>query len=117
MGKRIMTVDDSATMRKMLESSLTEAGYEVIEASDGQEALDRLSAAPVDMVITDLTMPRVTGTELARAVADLRPGLPVVLCTGHAEARYDRVAGIRQVLKKPFPLRQLGWAVWEVLHV
>ncbi|NIQ97343.1 MAG: response regulator, partial [Desulfuromonadales bacterium] len=56
--KRIMIVDDSLSVRQMVKATLEEGGYETSEAKDGEEALERFRSAPVDLVITDLNMPR-----------------------------------------------------------
>ena len=68
MGKIIMTVDDSASVRQMVGFTLRDAGYEVLEASDGRDALNKLSGKTVQMVITDLNMPNLDGIGLIRAL-------------------------------------------------
>ena len=68
MGKRIMTVDDSASVRQMVAFTLKGAGYEVVEAVDGKDALSKLQGNPVHMVITDLNMPNLDGIGLIRGV-------------------------------------------------
>ena len=70
MGKVIMTVDDSASVRQMVNFTLQQAGYEVITASDGRDALSKLNGAAINMVITDLNMPNLDGINLIR---QLRP--------------------------------------------
>jgi two-component system chemotaxis response regulator CheY len=67
MSKIIMTVDDSASVRQMVSLTLKDAGYAVIEACDGKDALAKLSG-PVGMIVTDLNMPNMNGIELIRAV-------------------------------------------------
>jgi two-component system sensor histidine kinase and response regulator WspE len=81
--KRLMVVDDSPLTRELLVSLLESAGYFILQAADGAEALERLSTEPVDCVVTDLEMPRVDGLELTRRVKahpTLR-SLPVVIVT------------------------------------
>jgi len=68
MPKRVMTVDDSRTMREMVSLTLRKAGFEVTEAEDGRQALSMLKAAPVDVVITDLNMPNMDGVALISAL-------------------------------------------------
>ena len=68
MAKKILTVDDSKTMREMIAFTLKNAGYEVVEAEDGSAALSMLDGAKVDAVITDLNMPNMNGFELIRAL-------------------------------------------------
>ncbi len=66
MSKRALAVDDSKTMRDMVSFTLKGAGFEVIEAEDGKDAIDKLGNNPVDIVITDLNMPNMNGFELIR---------------------------------------------------
>jgi len=65
MGKVILTVDDSASVRQMVRFTLSDAGYTIVEATDGQDALQKLTQ-PVQLVITDLNMPRLDGIGLIR---------------------------------------------------
>ncbi len=81
---QILAVDDEAATRELIEAILNQAGYEVSTAQDGQEAWEFLQAHPVDLVITDLFMPRMDGMGLLRAVADLPEPPSVVLVTGFA---------------------------------
>ena len=64
MGKTIMTVDDSASIRQMVGFTLKGAGYDVVEAVDGRDALSKLNGSPIHMVITDLNMPNLDGIGL-----------------------------------------------------
>ena len=66
-AKTIMTVDDSASVRQMVSFTLRTAGYEVVEAADGAQALERLRG-PVHLILTDLNMPRMDGIELVKRV-------------------------------------------------
>jgi two-component system chemotaxis response regulator CheY len=68
MAKLALTVDDSKTMREMVSFTLKSAGYDVIEAEDGKQALDVLGAKTADVIITDLNMPNMNGLELIRAL-------------------------------------------------
>lgn len=119
MPKTIITVDDSASIRQMVSFTLRTAGYEVIEAADGEQALERLSV-PVDLVITDLHMPGMNGIELLKKIRSL-PSLkylPVVLLT--TESHADRVkeakgAGATGWIVKPFGTQQLLAIVQKVL--
>ena len=71
MARLIMTVDDSASMREMVRATLTSAGYEVVEAVDGQEALDYARENPCDLVISDVNMPRMDGITLVHELRSL----------------------------------------------
>lgn len=68
MSKRALAVDDSKTMRDMVSFTLKGAGFEVIEAEDGKDAIAKLANSPVDIVITDLNMPNMNGFELIRSL-------------------------------------------------
>jgi two-component system, chemotaxis family, chemotaxis protein CheY len=112
MSKRIITVDDAATMRKMVSMTLKGAGHDVIEASDGVEALNSLSQRQVDLVITDVNMPNMDGIELTRQLRALPnyKTTPIVLLTTESDpAKKDagRAAGATGWIKKPFEQDQL----------
>lgn len=121
MSKRIMTVDDSSTFRKVLGHSLRGAGYEVIEAGRGDEALAELDAAPVDMVITDITMPGMSGIELIREIRarNRYESLPVVVLSTVDEEeklREGREAGATGWIVKPFQPEDLLSVVRQLLR-
>ncbi|MFL5530922.1 MAG: PAS domain S-box protein [Gemmatimonadales bacterium] len=85
-GGRILIVEDDPLVREMARRSLSEAGFEVMEAANGQMALDFVSkGSPVDAVLTDLAMPGIGGRELARRLRESRPGLPVVFMSGYTD--------------------------------
>jgi PAS domain S-box-containing protein len=116
----LLVVDDESSVREFMRELLEGRGFSVILASDGFEALGKLEAAaePVDVVITDQTMPRVTGLELAALLHVRRPGLPVVLYTGFSEdvsAERARAAGIRAVLAKPLNVPELFETVLRLI--
>lgn len=110
--KRVMTVDDSATVRQVLKMVLTEAGYHVVEAHDGQDALEKLSMHPVDMLVTDLNMPRVDGIDLIRSVRR-QPGyrfMPIIMLTSESQPELKqagKAAGASGWVTKPFRSEQL----------
>ncbi len=111
MSKTIMTVDDSASVRQMVSLTLKDAGYSVIEACDGKDALAKL-AGPVDMIVTDLNMPNMDGIEFIRAVranATYR-FVPVVMLTTESQAdkkEQGKAAGATGWIVKPFKPEQL----------
>lgn len=115
-----MTVDDAATMRKMVGFTLKSTGHEIVEASDGQEALDALRKRPVDLVITDVNMPRMNGIELTRNLRAL-PAFsktPIILLTTESDAEkknLGRAAGATGWIVKPFNQEQLLSIVARVL--
>jgi two-component system, chemotaxis family, chemotaxis protein CheY len=119
MAKTILTVDDSASVRQMVKFTLSEAGYAVIEAVDGEDALAKL-ASPVHLVITDLNMPKLDGIGLIRRVraASACKGVPIIMLTTESqEARKQegKAAGATGWIVKPFTTQQLLAVVKRVL--
>jgi two-component system alkaline phosphatase synthesis response regulator PhoP len=120
MNKRILVVDDEAHIQHVLSLKLRNAGYEVLTASDGEEGLHVATAASPDLVITDLQMPYMTGTDLCRAFAarqDTRD-IPVIILTarGYALSDDDLANGnIKEVVSKPFSPRLLIQMVQSLL--
>jgi two-component system chemotaxis response regulator CheY len=120
MAKRIMTVDDSPTIRQMLLFTLQEAGYEVVEAVDGQDALDKLAHETVHMMITDLNMPRLDGISLIKEIRKdpAKRFMPIVMLTTEsqeAKKNEGRAAGVSGWIVKPFKPEQLLAVVRMVL--
>jgi signal transduction histidine kinase len=103
-GVRLLIVDDDADVREIARDMLAELGAIVAEAESAASALLHLrTAEPVDIVLADLTMPHVTGIELAREIATFQPHLPIVLMTGYgATAMAEYPPNIRATLQKPF---------------
>jgi len=121
MSKIIMTVDDSKSVRQMVSFTLQQAGYEVLEAEDGADALRKLHGGKVNMVITDLNMPNMNGIELTRALrADANHKfVPIVLLTTEsqdAKKQEGKVAGATGWIVKPFKPEQLLSVVKKVLR-
>lgn len=112
MAKRVMAVDDSATVRQVLQMTLSGAGYDVVEAVDGQDALEKLSRESVDMLVTDLNMPNVNGINLIQEVRQ-KPGnrfMPIIMLTteSHPEQKSaGKSAGASGWITKPFRPEQL----------
>ena len=112
MSKVIMTADDSSSVRQMVGFTLKQAGYEVIEASDGQDAVEKMSGKTVDMVITDLNMPRMNGIELIKKVRSNPASkfIPIVMLTTESQAemkQQGKAAGATGWIVKPFKPEQL----------
>ena len=121
MAKKIMTADDSPSMRQMVSFTLKEGGYEVVEACDGREALTKVKAAPIDMLITDLNMPNMDGIELIRELRKLPEYkfIPVIMLTTESDAgkkQAGKTAGATGWLVKPFSPPQLIAVVKKVLR-
>jgi len=120
MAKRIMTVDDSATIRQMLNFTLTDAGFDVVEAVDGVDACSKLKDNPVNMVITDLNMPQMDGIELIREVRKdpANRFVPIIMLTTESQEtkkQEGKAAGASGWIVKPFSPEQLLAVVRMVL--
>jgi len=120
MSRTIMTVDDSASVRQMVSFTLRNAGYAVIEASDGREAVAKVKGTPVNMVITDLNMPHLDGIGLIRALRAYPACkfIPIIMLTTESQAekkQEGKAAGATGWIVKPFKPEQLIAVVKKVL--
>lgn len=120
MKHTVLTVDDAATMRKMISVTLRGAGYDVLEASDGMEAATILKNTTVDLVISDINMPRMNGIELTRQVRSggINRTTPILLLTTESSPEMKnkgREAGATAWIVKPFQPDQLAGVVGQVL--
>jgi len=112
MGRTAITVDDASTIRRMISFTLRGAGHEVLEAADGMEALTLLKARSVDLVISDINMPRMDGIELTRQLRalDRHKATPILLLTTESDPAMKnkgKLAGATGWLVKPFQQEQL----------
>ncbi len=119
-NERILFVDDELPIIRMGEQSLRKLGYTVTAMNCSVEALDLFKKDPsaFDLVITDLTMPKMSGDRFAAAIAGAMPDLPIILCTGYSRKQdQDRLAqtGIKACLAKPVALKTLAETVRRVL--
>ena len=121
MAKVILTVDDSASVRQMVSFVLKQNGYEVVEAVDGRDALQKLTGGlKVDMIITDLNMPNLDGIGMikgARMVAACK-FIPIVMLTTESQdsrKQEGKLAGASGWIVKPFKPEQLIAVVKKVL--
>ncbi|MBF0136276.1 MAG: response regulator [Magnetococcus sp. DMHC-1] len=120
MAKTIMTVDDSSSVRQMVTLTLKGEGYNVVEGVDGKDALNKLKANPVDMVITDLNMPNMDGITLIKELRAL-PAFkftPIVMLTTESQANKKsegKDAGATGWIVKPFKPAQLLQVIKKVL--
>ena len=121
MARTIMTVDDSASVRKVVACTLQQGGYHVLEACDGLDAVDKLQDAKIDMVITDLNMPRMDGIALIKKIRADRSHrfVPIVMLT--TESMRDKKmegkrAGATAWIVKPFTNPQLLAVVKKLLR-
>jgi two-component system chemotaxis response regulator CheY len=120
MAKTILTVDDSASIRQMVKLTLSGAGYRVIEAEDGEQGLATARKGGIDMVLTDLNMPKMNGIALIRELRRLTTytGVPIVLLTTESDAERKqeaKAAGATGWITKPFQPDQLLSVTKKVL--
>jgi CheY-like chemotaxis protein len=112
-GEAVMIVDDERSLVMFAEETLAELGYEPAGFDSSVAALRAFSGDPrrFDLVLTDETMPDLTGTELAREIRRLRPDIPIVLMSGHSGAQLTErahAAGVSDVLRKPLVSRDIA---------
>lgn len=110
----VLVVDDEAMVRNVVTRLLELRGHQVWAASSGAEGMDVLEHHPMDLVITDQGMPRMSGRELAHHIAIRYPDLPVVLLTGDTDLNVNR-AEIARVLTKPFKIDDLTKAISDLV--
>lgn len=103
---RVLVAEDNELVRRLCRKVLEKAGYEVVEAADGREALDLFRHAPqsYDLALVDAKMPNMDGTALVRALRQIRPQLPCILSSGYGEVESLRPAEHADVylLAKPY---------------
>jgi len=118
--EHILLVDDEPQVIQMEQDMLEKLGYRVTPQADSRGALAAFRHTPggFDMVITDLTMPHMTGDELSRALLDIRPDIPIILNTGFSEVFSEDQAlslGIRAYLTKPVGMNQIAVTIRDIL--
>lgn len=119
MATTVLLAEDNQPSREIYHTVLEEAGYHVIEAADGTAALDLLNKVAVDLLLTDVTMPGLTGIQLLERARELRPDLRAIVMTGH-EISEAVVGALRnhacEFLSKPFDAHELVEAVRMALE-
>jgi len=118
--ERILLIDDEEQIIDIEQQILERLGYKVTSKTDSEEALEEFAAQPdrFDLVITDMTMPKMTGDQLARRMMDIKPQIPVILCTGFNEAISEEKAlamGIDKFVMKPIVKDELASTIRTVL--
>lgn len=118
--ERILFVDDESFQTDLGQQMLGRLGYRVTAFTRSRDALAAFQADPTafDLVITDMTMPELTGDALARHIMAICPDLPVILCTGYSERITEEAAaalGIRGFVMKPVVIRELALLLREIL--
>jgi len=119
-NERILIVDDEESMAEIGRRRLERLGYRVEAKTNSIEALELFRADPdqFDLVITDMTMPHITGDKLVKEILKIRPDMPTILCTGFSEKIDEEKAkeiGVRQYIEKPFDRGKLSRLVRKVL--
>ncbi len=120
MKKRILTVDDSSSVRQVVSFTLRDAGYDVVEAANGEDALNKIASSPVQMVVTDLNMPVMDGIELIKRLRlDARHRfIPIIMLTTESQdskKMEGKKAGATGWIVKPFKPEQLLGVTSKVL--
>lgn len=118
--ERIMLVDDEEYVRTVETEMLTKIGYKVKSFASPLDALENFTAQPnsFDMIITDMTMPKMTGDKLAGEILEIHPDMPVILCTGFSDLVNEESAktlGIRKYVSKPVILQSFSRTIRNVL--
>ena len=121
MSKVIMTVDDSPSITKVVTMTLKGAGYEVVDAGDGRQALTKIKTVKIDMLITDLNMPNMDGITLIKEVRkdEKYKWIPIIMLTTESQdskKQEGKAAGASGWIVKPFTPEQLLAVVKKVLR-
>ncbi len=119
-NKRILFVDDERLMTETVKTMLERLGYHVNAKMSSVDALDLFREDPhsFDLVITDMTMPKMTGDQLTKALLQIRADMPIILCTGHSNRIDEEKAmelGVRAFVLKPIVVREMAEAIRRVL--
>ncbi|WP_020587196.1 transporter substrate-binding domain-containing protein [Desulfobacter curvatus] len=116
----ILLVDDEKGLTDMLGTMLMNLGYTVKAGQDPEKALATFTASPsrFDLIITDMTMPRINGLELCAAIKKIRPDIPIIICTGHSsqvDAAFSNSVDIAAVVTKPVTILEIAQTIRKVL--
>ncbi len=119
--ERILLVDDEKAIVNAMQTALTILGYKVTATTDSKDALKRFLESPwyFDIIVTDMTMPVMTGKELASEILLVRPDIPILMCTGYNEAIDKDIVkgvGIKDLLTKPISLHEIAFKIYDALH-
>jgi CheY-like chemotaxis protein len=115
----VLVVEDQDSVRELTAAFLEETGYRVVKAAEGEKALAESAVQNVDLLLTDVVMPKMSGTELAARLRSRQPSIKVLFMSGYSdEALAKRIAEMEsaQLIQKPFALELLAAKVREVLQ-
>ena len=120
MSKTVMIVDDSTSMRQTVKICLSSAGYEVIEAIDGQDGINKLDGRPVHLIIADVNMPIMGGIDMVKQIKQMpnyrfTPIIMLTTETDESRKREGQLAGAKAWVVKPFRPEQLQAAVAKLI--
>ena len=114
-----MVVDDEPDLADAVAGSLRREGYAVDVSNNGQDALERLSINPYDLVLLDLAMPNMSGVEVFSSLKELKPESRVIFMTGYSKDEFSDLLSDNEattsVLSKPFPMQELKVSVESML--
>jgi PAS domain S-box-containing protein len=118
--EKILLVDDEAVIVEMMQQMLERLGYKVTTRNGSIDALEAFKANPdaYDLILTDMTMPNMTGVQLAREIKNIRPKIPIIICTGfsdHLNEEKANALGIQGFIMKPVIMRELSEIIRNVL--
>src|SRR3954468_5788581 len=115
---RILLVDDEQSIQTLLSYPLRKDGYEVVQATDGRQALDRFAEQPFDLVVLDVMLPQLDGLEICRRLR-ARSAVPIIMLTAKSE-EIDKVVGLElgadDYITKPFSMREFRSRVKAALR-
>lgn len=119
-NERILFIDDEKALAEMGSNMLESLGYLVTAKTDSIDALETFRSKPeeYDLVITDMTMPGLTGRELAEELMAIRPDVPIILCTGFSSQINEKLAmeaGLRELVMKPYNIATMAQVIRRVL--
>ena len=117
----VLLIDDEELLVELGQTMLERLGYKVTARCSSLDALTTFQNSPedFDIIITDQTMPEMTGSDLARRMLQIRPGIPIILCTGHSNLVDNETArslGIKKFVLKPLTMKKIAQLLYEVLQ-
>ncbi|MCK5202292.1 MAG: sigma-54-dependent Fis family transcriptional regulator, partial [Desulfobacterales bacterium] len=119
MKPKLLVVDDEASHRKMIEAVLSDEGYEIKQADDGQAAIDAVENGFFDLILLDIRMRKVGGIEALNRITEISPGIPIIIMTAYAsvDTAVDALkAGAYDYLTKPLDIEELKILVQKALR-
>ena len=111
----ILLTEDEASLRTVLARSLTRAGYHVVQAASGQDALELSEVTDFDLLITDVVMPGISGPQLVASLTERRGAFPTIYMSGYTNDTLGELQRHEHFMKKPFPTADLILCVQDAL--